>query len=276
MVTPMMSCPSGGSFYACADGSLFVGYCLNNPCADGCSAGSLVLTSFDALRYNQILDQSCGAGKAQASFTCVYARENNSTFWGCCSINPCAAGSCPRNDILGAVLSNNAQEAAVFLSLNSSYTATVSESASSCRTSKTSDSASAASVSAQLTCLTASPTTSFTTASSISTSTNAQASSAAAATTISAPTATVVASQHSTAAGGGNIAGGVVGGSVVLVAMTLILIYLLRRRRESVPSAQSTTTLPRRVAGLDQNPTYSMWSCLLEACSIPRTLDSPC
>ncbi|EMC91729.1 hypothetical protein BAUCODRAFT_38851 [Baudoinia panamericana UAMH 10762] len=128
MATPRMSCPSGGSFYACNGGSNFVGCCLNDPCTNGCSAGSLVSTSFDPSQFGEIPDQACGVGQSTSFFTCIYASQNNATFWGCCSANPCAAGSCPSSNLVGTVLNSNPALAAPFLMLNSSYATTASSS----------------------------------------------------------------------------------------------------------------------------------------------------
>jgi hypothetical protein len=61
MTTPNMSCPSGGTFWACGDGSRFVGCCASEPCSVGCPAGNLKSSSFDASQYGKIPGkQECG------------------------------------------------------------------------------------------------------------------------------------------------------------------------------------------------------------------------
>ncbi|EMF16674.1 uncharacterized protein SEPMUDRAFT_27757, partial [Sphaerulina musiva SO2202] len=60
--TPVMSCPSGGTFYACGDGSKFTGCCGSNPCTVGCPAGWLEPTSFDTSQYGVFADQQCSTG----------------------------------------------------------------------------------------------------------------------------------------------------------------------------------------------------------------------
>ena len=119
-----MSCPSGGSFYACASGSKFVGCCDTNPCgANGCPAGLLQPASFDATQYGQFSDQQCNAG---LFYTCIYATQNNATFMGCCQSNACSNGQCAAGDLAGAFLSNNPDNAAPFLALNGTVATTTS------------------------------------------------------------------------------------------------------------------------------------------------------
>ncbi|KAF1982573.1 hypothetical protein K402DRAFT_362713, partial [Aulographum hederae CBS 113979] len=62
---PNITCPDGGSFYACTTGAQFVGCCASNPCTsatNGCSAGLLRKMSFNPEQYGRIPDQQCSAG----------------------------------------------------------------------------------------------------------------------------------------------------------------------------------------------------------------------
>lgn len=77
MVTPQITCQAGGSFYACADGSRFVGCCRSNPCTNGCATGNIEPSSFDAAQYGQFPDLQCNAG---LYYTCVFESQNNATF----------------------------------------------------------------------------------------------------------------------------------------------------------------------------------------------------
>lgn len=116
MTTPNMTCPEGGRFYACGDGSRYVGCCLSDPCAVGCPAGNLVKTEFSAEQYGQIPDQLCSTGKF---YTCAYT---DPPFWGCCTESACAGTGCPNTALAGAFLSQNPADAQPFLSLNTTWT----------------------------------------------------------------------------------------------------------------------------------------------------------
>jgi hypothetical protein len=208
MATPSMSCPSGGDFYACSSGSMFVGCCLTNPCATGCFQGQLEAASFEASQYGDFSDQQCSAGKF---YTCIYTNENNATFWGCCQSNACSAGSCPSSDLAGAFLSNNPSEAEPYLSLNSSWVATATLSSATSSISATTSQAVTTSASSMT--ASSSPANAFATTSASSSST----------------TTFLPSSNHSTNIGA--IVGGVVGGLAVVGAIILGAIFLLRRRR---------------------------------------------
>ncbi|KAF2172933.1 hypothetical protein M409DRAFT_16886 [Zasmidium cellare ATCC 36951] len=114
MTTPNMSCPSGGDFYACTEGSRFVGCCGRNPCELGCAAGDLQPTSFEADQHGEIPDQSCSAG---LFYTCAFT---DPPFWGCCATSPCGDG-CPSDQLSGAFISSNPGTAEPFLRLNETY-----------------------------------------------------------------------------------------------------------------------------------------------------------
>ncbi|KXT11400.1 hypothetical protein AC579_224 [Pseudocercospora musae] len=214
--SPSMSCPSGGTFYACLDDGKFVGCCASDPCGNtGCLAGNLYAASFEASQYGQYPDQECDAGQF---WTC---RDAAPPFWGCCMSNPCNSG-CPIGDLAGAYLSNNPSDAAPFEALNG--TAVVSAaSASSSMTSSSAVTDSGASMSMTATGISA-------TASS------------------TASTSPVASSQRSSLAGA--IAGGVVGGLAVLAALIFGLAWLRRRRRRS----SGPTSIPVHRATEVQQP----------------------
>ncbi|KAF1826146.1 uncharacterized protein K489DRAFT_108334 [Dissoconium aciculare CBS 342.82] len=107
-----MSCPTGGTFYACNSGTRFVGCCASNPCgSNGCPAGNLKPASFPAAQYGSMTDQQCEAGEF---YTCA---ATSPPFWGCCKTNPCNAGSCGSTFLSAAFLSNNPASAAPYLAL---------------------------------------------------------------------------------------------------------------------------------------------------------------
>lgn len=194
--SPDMSCPSGGQFYACGDGSRFVGCCQSNPCGStGCAAGNLKPASFDPASWGQIPDQRCNAG---LFYTCS---ATNPPFWGCCQSNPCSSGSgCPADDLAGAFLSANPSDAQVFLGLNGTWEAAQGTSSTS-----------------------TTETTSFTSSSSSLTGSSTSSSSPS-------PAVTTHSSSSNIA---GPIAGGVVGGAAVIVALILGILFMRRRRAPS-------------------------------------------
>ena len=108
-----MTCPQGGAFYACEEGLRFVGCCGSNPCSSiGCPSGNLEIASFPPAQYGKMPDQQCDSG---LFYTCAATQP---PFWGCCNINPCVNGSCPRESFAPAFLSNNPESAAPYLALN--------------------------------------------------------------------------------------------------------------------------------------------------------------
>lgn len=67
MYTPSWDayCTLGGKYYACGNGTKFVGCCdYVNSCTSpaGCSAGNLRQTSFDPAKYGTFHDQQCSGG----------------------------------------------------------------------------------------------------------------------------------------------------------------------------------------------------------------------
>ncbi|KAK3071135.1 hypothetical protein LTR53_009178 [Teratosphaeriaceae sp. CCFEE 6253] len=272
MVTPTVSCPSGGSFYACASGSRYVGCCLTNPCDTGCFAGQLVPASFEASQWGQFPDQQCDSG---AFYTCIYASQGNTTFLGCCASNACSAGSCSGDALAGAYLSNNPQEAAPFLSLNSSWLATATVSASlASATLATSTASIESGTSLYSLLMSASSGGSSPLASPASTVDSASTIVSASTTATSAPIL-----PHSTT-NVGAIAGGAVGGFAVLAALVVALVWLLRRKKThpSPPSAAQPEAVAEKYdAGPALNTTdpYNKHASR-SALSSPRPPYSPC
>ncbi|KAI4868417.1 hypothetical protein F4820DRAFT_124740 [Hypoxylon rubiginosum] len=130
-----LSCPAGGDFYICQDSrERFIGCCDVDPCADGsgrCPSSGLYPAGFDTSRYDEISVQDCASpGTSQNWFTCT-----NGPFMGCCRSNPCGDGSCPTDDLVAAKLSDDPENASIFLTSSS---ATSSSSTISASTSPTS------------------------------------------------------------------------------------------------------------------------------------------
>jgi hypothetical protein len=101
------TCASGGKWYACSSGSLFLGCCRSDPCEKGCTQGNLEPAAFNKEDSGKSPDGSCGIG---ASFyTCS---GNIPPFWGCCKSNPCNGQGCPRSDLVGAFMDRPEQRAA--------------------------------------------------------------------------------------------------------------------------------------------------------------------
>ncbi|KAI8964066.1 hypothetical protein F5Y11DRAFT_116152 [Daldinia sp. FL1419] len=112
-----LSCPSKGKFYVCENASIrFIGCCTVDPCADGsgeCPQNDLAPTSFSSDHYDSIPAQSCAPPNNSTTwFTC----KSSQPFMGCCSINPCSNDGCPTENLLPAALSDDANNADIFLS----------------------------------------------------------------------------------------------------------------------------------------------------------------
>lgn len=106
------SCPSGGKFYACGSGSLFVGCCRGDPCEIGCATGNLEPASFDPAFYHKFPDEECSSGSSW--YTCS---KIDPPFMGCCKLSyDCSPGGCPAGDLTAGFLSSNPKLAAPFLS----------------------------------------------------------------------------------------------------------------------------------------------------------------
>lgn len=102
-------CPSGGSWYACGNGTQFAGCCGEYPCIDGCSAGQLYSASFSESEYATFSDQQCSGGKF---YTCTWYQP---AFLGCCKVDACATSDgCPSDSLAAMYLSGNPSEANAF------------------------------------------------------------------------------------------------------------------------------------------------------------------
>ncbi|KAI1773624.1 hypothetical protein F4818DRAFT_421175 [Hypoxylon cercidicola] len=116
-----LSCPAGGDFYICQDSrERFIGCCDVDPCADGsgnCPSSSLHPAGFDTSKYSEISIQDCDLPQtSQDWFTCT-----DGPFMGCCKSNPCGNdGSCPADDLVAARLSDNSENANIFLTSSAS------------------------------------------------------------------------------------------------------------------------------------------------------------
>lgn len=113
------SCPSGGNFYVCTTGVLFVGCCTLNPCNDdGCNSSNLRPASFDPKKYGTFADQACWGNSSVGWYTCT---GTNPPFMGCCATNPCRGGAgCPFQNLVAGKLSSNSASAADFLGFTNS------------------------------------------------------------------------------------------------------------------------------------------------------------
>lgn len=200
------SCPSGGKFYACNQGSNFVGCCNVEPCGQGCADGSLEPASFNIAFHGQFPDQQCPRGSRW--YTCT---ATTPPFMGCCKSNPCAQHGCPVGDLTAGFLDSNPNNAAPFLSSASSSSQITSSSS----TSSVIHSSASASTNV------ASPTINA------STSTTAALISATAA----AETPSTSGAHHTSSAA---IAGGVVGGIVVItIIIAALIIYRWKSKNAS-------------------------------------------
>ena len=113
-----LSCPSGGNFYICqGNATEFIGCCTTNPCADGsgkCPTEDLRTSSFSADSYEDLPRQDCDDSRSfNIWYTCKF---NQPPFVGCCNTNPCAEGSCPKEDLVPAKLSGDTGLRQLFLS----------------------------------------------------------------------------------------------------------------------------------------------------------------
>ena len=200
-----LNCPSGGDPYICQDSEVkFLGCCDVDPCGSKggkCPSSSVRPTGFDPDKYFEIPAQSCVSSNDMVDW---YTCTNSPTFLGCCTTNPCMEhGECPEENLVGAVLSHDSNDAEVFLSSTASTISTTPTSA----------------LSTHMSTSTATSTNVVVT--SISSSTSNPTSS---------PTTYPVSGKDSGAPIGG-IVGGILGGLGVL-GLVLLAFFLYRRRRK--------------------------------------------
>ncbi|KAH6969508.1 hypothetical protein HG530_005431 [Fusarium avenaceum] len=119
-----LSCPYGGLFYICStDPIRFIGCCSINPCGARkglCPDQHLNPASFDKAHGGDILPQACVNDNVDVAWHTCPGTEP--PFLGCCAVDPCPRGSCPRKELRAAKLSDKAKNAEEFLGNGSYYT----------------------------------------------------------------------------------------------------------------------------------------------------------
>jgi hypothetical protein len=119
-----LSCPYGGLFYICStDPVRFIGCCSINPCGARkglCPDQYLNPASFDKAHGGEILPQSCVNDNVDVAWHTCPGTEP--PFLGCCAVDPCPRGSCPRKELRAAKLSDKTKNAEEFLGNGSYYT----------------------------------------------------------------------------------------------------------------------------------------------------------
>lgn len=123
-----LTCPSGGDFYICQRSTTqFIGCCTFNPCTAGglCPQANLRSSSFEKSDYKIILPQICTDATAKW-YTCT---EGSTPFLGCCTSDACSANEgCPTKDLAAAILSNEKNNSAIFITpISGTLSATISE-----------------------------------------------------------------------------------------------------------------------------------------------------
>ncbi|KAL4820608.1 hypothetical protein BDW67DRAFT_97090 [Aspergillus spinulosporus] len=103
------SCPSGGTWYVCPEAPYFVGCCSSDPCTNTDSNSTnpcpdVYAASFDGSIYDSIRPNTCIGESNDNWYTCNFTQPR---FLGCCSINPCANGTCPQENVLPAAWSQS-------------------------------------------------------------------------------------------------------------------------------------------------------------------------
>ncbi|SPJ74010.1 uncharacterized protein FTOL_03740 [Fusarium torulosum] len=119
-----LSCPYGGLFYICStDPVRFIGCCSINPCGARkglCPDQHLNPASFDKAHAGEILPQSCVNDNVDVAWHTCPGTEP--PFLGCCAVDPCLRGSCPRKELRAAKLSDKSKNAEEFIGNGSYYT----------------------------------------------------------------------------------------------------------------------------------------------------------
>lgn len=132
MASKVGFCPSGGTFYVCQGNTTqFLGCCTTDPCASGqgvCPQSSLRTTSFNSDDYDSFPPQACASATQGLWYTCS---KITTPFMGCCTSNPCQNDGCDAADLRAARVSDDAADAAVFLTTDAAPTTSSSSSSSS-------------------------------------------------------------------------------------------------------------------------------------------------
>ncbi|KAF4451598.1 hypothetical protein F53441_5454 [Fusarium austroafricanum] len=118
-----LSCPSGGDFYICNnDPQRFIGCCDTNPCGARkglCPDQHIKPASFNETLQHEFLPQACINDNADVKwYTCS---ETTPPFLGCCAVDPCVVGTCPRKELRAAKLSGKTNNVEDFLGGGSDY-----------------------------------------------------------------------------------------------------------------------------------------------------------
>ncbi|KAI0396973.1 hypothetical protein F5Y17DRAFT_47198 [Xylariaceae sp. FL0594] len=117
-----LHCPNGGKPYVCPQKDMyfrFVGCCATDPCVDAldgiCRTEDLSPAAFDPTKYYDIPNQQCNPITTPGNSS-WYTCTAGPTFLGCCASNACANGGiCPTEDLTNAILSDDDDTAAIFL-----------------------------------------------------------------------------------------------------------------------------------------------------------------
>ncbi|KAF4968650.1 hypothetical protein FSARC_3989 [Fusarium sarcochroum] len=118
-----LSCPYNGQFFICENDPVrFIGCCSINPCGTRkglCPDEHLKPASFEKEHGHEILPQACVNDNVDVAwYTCSGTAP---AFMGCCAVNPCSQGGCPKRELRAAKLSDKTKNAEVFLSGSSDY-----------------------------------------------------------------------------------------------------------------------------------------------------------
>lgn len=140
-----IKCPKGSEFYAIGDKKPgYLGCCEldpNDTSDSHCPLDRVQPATFDPEAYDKIPAQACvGDDPDVLWYSCSGTKP---PFIGCCAQNPCAKGSCPKEDLRPARLSDIKKNAAVFVGTSTTTTTSSIASTTLAPTSTTSSQASA-------------------------------------------------------------------------------------------------------------------------------------
>ncbi|KAK4216808.1 hypothetical protein QBC37DRAFT_370696 [Rhypophila decipiens] len=241
-----LPCPSGGTFYICADSpTQFIGCCTVDACASSsssstletrnggggeCPSANLRLSSFSADTYNELPPQDCDDARGTSIWwTCKF---NTPPFMGCCSTNPCVSGTCSDENLVPAKLSTDERKRNGFLSPSPSSSGTITK-----LSSPTGDSATSSSNMDHVSSRRVEATGSITGVASTTTA-------------LRPPTQSEVSAKSGSEAksGGERLSNGAIGGIAagVVVVLVLVVVVLLCRRRWAAKRNSGSSTLPPR------------------------------
>ncbi|KAF5669416.1 hypothetical protein FHETE_4919 [Fusarium heterosporum] len=118
-----LTCPYEGLFYICSNDPIrFIGCCSINPCGARkglCPDQHLKPASFDKAHQGVVPPQACVNDNVDVAwFTCPGTFP---PFIGCCAVDPCARGSCPRRELRAAKLGDKTKDVDEVLGGGSRY-----------------------------------------------------------------------------------------------------------------------------------------------------------